>query len=93
MKTLVEVPLFELPAPSGPAKPAKGSSGAYLENPMLYVHGPGPQGRICNSCAHLGLYEGNTSNYYKCSLRGITHGAGTDHRIRWPACAKYEAGE
>lgn len=59
-------------------------------NPMLAALGAGPDGAQCGSCVHLLRLPYHGKTYIKCRLRGITHGTGTDHRVRWPACAKYE---
>ena len=59
-------------------------------NPMVAAWGRGPEGETCAHCAHLyGKQYANT--YWKCDLRANTGGAATDHRVRWPACAKFEA--
>lgn len=58
-------------------------------NPMRKTHGPGPDGAKCKTCKHLFAKRWDRT-YYKCALRGNTNGAGTDHRVRWNACAKYE---
>ena len=58
-------------------------------NPMVKVHGPGPEGARCKTCIHLLRYR--QGRYMKCELRGdLTHGAATDQRARWSACGKYE---
>lgn len=64
-----------------------------LHNPCLDVFGAGPDDARCTSCAHLELHNGGSQNYYKCNLWPITGGPGTDHRLNWPACAKYEGSE
>lgn len=64
--------------------------GKFKTNPMLGEFGPGPDKALCQTCKHL-VYNQCSKRYYKCALRGITGGPGTDHRVRWPACAKYEA--
>jgi hypothetical protein len=28
-----------------------------------------------------------SKTYYKCKLRGLSHGPGTDHRVSWNACS------
>jgi len=63
------------------------------DNPMVRTFGADPQGRKCKDCTHLlrNRYHGTT--YIKCELRGITRGAGTDHRVKWDACKKYEERE
>jgi len=91
---MTETPLFDLPAPTeqAPRKPIKGRSGAYLTNPMLALHGPGPADRRCHSCTHCLSLEYHGYVYHKCELRGINHGADTDHRLGWPTCGRYEQG-
>lgn len=61
-------------------------------NPMVRQFGQAPQGRQCKGCVHLFLQPGVAGRYFKCDLRGVTRGAATDHRVRWPACAKFEEG-
>jgi hypothetical protein len=61
----------------------------YVENPCMRLYGPGPEGAKCKTCALLFCHS-RSKRYYKCSLRGCTHGPGTDHRVNWPACSKYE---
>lgn len=61
------------------------------KNPML-AFGPGPDGMRCKDCRHLyGVRYANT--YWKCRKRGDSGGPATDHRVRWPACAKFEPKE
>jgi hypothetical protein len=69
----------------------KGRLGALKVNPMLAVVGPGPDGAICRDCIHLFRVGGVAGRYYKCDLRRVSSGPATDHRVRWPACAKFEA--
>jgi hypothetical protein len=54
-------------------------------NPMVRSYGPAK----CKTCKHLFAKRWDKT-YNKCALRGNTNGAGTDHRVRWKACAKYE---
>lgn len=65
-------------------------SGAPTSNPCLIAFGPGPDGKRCGSCSHLFAQGGVAGTYYKCDLRKNTGGPATDHRYRWPACARYE---
>lgn len=69
----------------------KGRLGAYRNNPMLQVAGPGPEGTQCGDCANLVMQGGVAGRYYKCTERGITGGPATDHRVRWPTCGRFEA--
>jgi hypothetical protein len=55
-------------------------------NPCIAVFGPGPEGALCRKCSHL-YHNGR---FLKCDLRAHTNGAATDHKARWPACAKFQ---
>lgn len=68
----------------------KGRLGAPKSNPCIPAFGPGPEGRICRDCTHLFRVGGVAGRYYKCDLRVRTGGPGSDHRVRWPACARFE---
>lgn len=58
-------------------------------NPCVQVYGPGPEGKQCQDCRYLvGFCKGQV--YYKCLLRRLTNSPASDHRVRWPACAKFE---
>jgi hypothetical protein len=47
---------------------------------------------ICKTCVHLIKHTSNGHKHFiKCALSPITFGAGTDWRVRWPACGKWEA--
>lgn len=61
-----------------------------IKNPCVRIYGADPEGRTCKSCVNL--YSRHFAKvYHKCKLRKETRGAGSDHRVNWPACAKYEA--
>lgn len=64
--------------------------GSWKVNPMGLVHGY-TEGQKCKTCKHL-CYKEYAKRYYKCSLRGGVDTASpqSDHRVNWPACAKYE---
>lgn len=57
-------------------------------NPMVQVYGYGPK-KTCKECVHL-FTKQYAGRYHKCALRINTNGAGTDHRVRWNACSKFE---
>lgn len=63
-------------------------------NPGVAYFGPGLDGRHCGDCAHLRRYR-NAATWYKCDLRrdnrGGHGGPAWDHRVRWPACARFTA--
>ena len=65
-------------------------SGTPKTNPCLVAFGPGPAGRQCAECTHFSRVGGVGGRYYKCDLRRGTSGAATDHRVRWPACGRFE---
>lgn len=82
------LPLFDgaehLAPPAESPKPA---------NPCVSLYGRGPEGATCKGCLHLVSVNGGSRNFWKCDLRKITHGKATDHRVRWPACGRYEKAE
>lgn len=58
---------------------------AYAAHP-----GSGPRGETCRTCAHsYGRQFSKT--YWKCDLVKATGGAGTDIKLRSPACSRWEA--
>lgn len=57
------------------------------KNLMVRKFGRGPDGATCGECAHL--VQGSRPIYWKCKPRGISNGAGTDHRKGWAACSKF----
>ena len=60
-------------------------------NPMVIRHGRGPEGRRCRDCRRILPTSHRTARrYWKCERRGITRGAGTDHRLKWNACRLFE---
>lgn len=64
-------------------------------NPCVTRFGSGPEGKQCYSCVHLHGFK-QSATWYKCELRAWKAKAsntiypGKDHRVRWPACAKWE---
>jgi hypothetical protein len=60
-------------------------------NPCVRAFGVGPAGKKCGDCNRLAVRV-FAKNYYKCTLRQVTAGPGTDHRVGWKACAKYAEG-
>jgi hypothetical protein len=59
-------------------------------NPCIAVHGPGPEGQTCKGCSHLSNTSHHSGRFWKCDLRKVSHGRATDHKVSWPACAKFE---
>lgn len=68
----------------------RSASGVRTSNPCVIAFGPGPEGATCSDCVHLFRVGGVAGRYYKCDLRRVSSGPATDHRVRWPACARYE---
>jgi hypothetical protein len=60
------------------------------ENPCIALNGTGPDGAICRTCVHCRYPKMRRTRYWKCDLRTLTHGRGTDHKVGWPACGRYE---
>jgi hypothetical protein len=54
------------------------------------------EGGSCGTCAHLRRFDHGATvdrssrGYFKCSLRPMTGGPGTDIRVSWPACTRWE---
>jgi len=61
-----------------------------MVNPCIRAYGLGPAGQTCRGCVHLWCHQ-MSRRYWKCDLRTCSHGAATDHRVNWPACARYQA--
>jgi hypothetical protein len=51
--------------------------------------GSGPEGESCKTCCHCRRVEHHDQNYFKCALVLETRGAGTDIRLKSPACSKW----
>ncbi len=55
--------------------------------------GSGPDGETCGTCLHALLTRSRGgSRFYKCGVMRAhwTSGAGTDIRLKWPACSHWE---
>jgi hypothetical protein len=59
-------------------------------NPCVRLYGLREPPAKCKACALL-FSHCTARKWYKCKLRGCTHGPGTDHRVNWPACARFVA--
>lgn len=58
--------------------------------------GGGPAGERCGTCAHATRTMACGGKvFYKCGLmqKHWTHGAGTDIKLRWPACSQWQSRE
>lgn len=71
---------------------ARTNDGTFRTNPCVAAYGPGPEGKRCGDCAHL-IAHRFAKTYYKCDLRVQTASAASDHRVRWPACARFASAE
>lgn len=54
--------------------------------------GSGPAGETCKSCKHSYCNQ-YAKRYWKCDLVKATHGPGSDIRLKWAACSRWEAKE
>lgn len=48
--------------------------------------------QTCGNCKHLTGHRRNRA-WFKCGLLPVTHGAGTDIRLKWPACRDWKAAD
>lgn len=49
-----------------------------------------PVGEVkCGDCVHHFAYRASAT-YHKCDAVELTHGPGSDVRVSWPACTKFE---
>lgn len=49
-----------------------------------------PCGGPRTNCQPADGHPGAGRIYWKCLLRAYSHGPGTDRRVNWPACGKWE---
>lgn len=52
--------------------------------------GSGPAGETCATCKHSYGLAGGSKTFYKCRLVKRTCGPGSDIRLKWPACARWQ---
>ena len=71
-----------------PMRPRKAQRGQPKGNAAPI--GSGPTGETCRTCRHA-YSVGYSKNYWKCSLVKATGGPGTDIRLKWAACSRWEA--
>lgn len=70
-----------------PMKPQKAKRGQPKGNAAPI--GSGPAGETCGSCKNAYCFE-YAKRYWKCRLVKPTGGPGTDIRLKWAACARWE---
>ena len=91
-KAIKQVPIFGDPrwiaAAVAPGY-SKGKGGRKTGQPWAELRGPGPAGKTCKSCAFLINNGHGLRAYYKCGKVPVTHGPGTDIRLKDPACFLY----
>jgi len=62
-------------------------------NPMVVLHGRGPEEARCKTCRHVvQTCPTGHRTYWKCNRRRISRSAQSDHRLKWNACRLYEEG-
>ena len=56
--------------------------------------GTGPEGQTCRTCFFRTAITYRDTTYNKCAKmeKAWSHGAGTDIRLKWPACAEWHPG-
>lgn len=61
------------------------------ENPCLALYGMGVEGQTCKGCVHLRYrpQRNPAQRFWKCDLRRLTEGRGSDHKVNWQSCARY----
>lgn len=57
--------------------------------PWYLIVGAGSAGETCRTCA-FAVSSGNAGKYKKCGKQHITHGPGTDIRMKDAACRLFE---
>lgn len=62
-------------------------------NPCIAAYGAGLDGQKCEGCVHLRYNPRYPTKFWKCDLRRLTHGKGSDHKGSWPACGRYQKRE
>jgi hypothetical protein len=60
------------------------------DNPMVRAYRFGPDGKKCKACKFLLRDYYHNVTYRKCEKRGVTRGKGTDHKVSFDACSKFE---
>lgn len=88
-----------LPEPAPEPKLSRGRK-LTIRNDDLIARGIHPITRVptidtgatCKTCVHHFANRFRVKTYHKCALN-CTGGPGTDLRVGWPACTRYEANE
>ena len=63
------------------------------DNPCVNMFGKGPENTTRAECVHLQGYR-QAATWYKCDLRPKhKRGLSGDHKVRYPACKRYEIEE
>lgn len=62
-------------------------------NPCVRAFGLKGSGIKCKDCIFLYSHKPSMKKYYKCEKRDFTLGPGSDHRLKWDACSKYQPRE
>lgn len=78
--------LFGWDAPMQPKAKAKRGQAKGSAAPI----GSGPMGQTCRTCVHAYSVV-FAKTYHKCGLVKATGGPATDIRLKWAACARWEA--
>ena len=78
---MADITLFELPQPVD-----------LLPDRIRQMHREHgvTEGRTCGLCVHFRRRKWNKKVHFKCDIYGYSNSYGTDWRMRWPACGKWE---
>lgn len=96
--SMTDTTLWGVALPPIEEKPTPVVEPEHSVNPCVDRFGPGPEGAICRDCIHLHAFK-QSATWYKCEKRQWrtkggkypgTVNPGKDHRVRYPACAKFE---
>lgn len=82
--------LFDWNRPMQPPSKVKAKRGQPKGNAAPI--GSGPAGETCKTCAHSYCVK-CAKTYHKCDLVKATGGPGTDIRLKWAACSRWEKKE
>lgn len=78
--------LFGWDQPMKPAIKAKRGQAKGSAAPI----GSGPKGETCKTCQHAYCRK-FAKTYWKCALVKATGGPGSDIRLQWAACSRWQA--
>lgn len=85
---MINTDLFGNELPPEPQKKKMNHSAEVAHMKLIQLHGE-TQGNKCKTCIHL-CTRNFSKTYFKCELFNTSGNPGSDWRINWQACGKYE---